>query len=93
MSSPRQQPRQLAEHRVTLTTNDQFFVVIESAARGFDGYKGHLALDPDTEILTATEVTAANTGDADPAEDLLAQDLPKPAAEGGDDTDADCPWP
>lgn len=49
--------------------------------------------NPDTEIITATTVTAANSGDADPAEDLLATDLRQPADEdqgnGGEDTDGD----
>jgi hypothetical protein len=44
----------------------------KTAARGFDGYKGHIALDPDSEIITATEVTAGNAGDASAAEILLA---------------------
>ena len=30
----------------------------------FDGYKGHVAEDPDSEIVTATAVTAGNVGDA-----------------------------
>jgi hypothetical protein len=25
----------------------------KTSARGFDGYKGHAALDPDSEIITA----------------------------------------
>ena len=29
----------------------------KTSANGFDGYKGHLAIDPDIEIITATEVT------------------------------------
>jgi hypothetical protein len=59
----------------------------KSSARGFDGYKGHIALDPDSEIITATTVTAGNAGDADPAAGLLADILPSEAeaeAEGGD---------
>lgn len=44
-------------------------------ARGFDGYKGHLATDPDSEIITATEVTPGNSGDAEVAEKLLADIL------------------
>ncbi|MDQ0096116.1 transposase [Paeniglutamicibacter psychrophenolicus] len=54
----------------------------KASARGFDGYKGHVAIDPDSEIITATDVTAGNTGDAEPATGLLAEE---PAA----DTDAD----
>jgi hypothetical protein len=51
----------------------------KTAARGFDGYKGHVAIDPDSEIITATEVTAGNAGDASAAEALLRDVLP-PAA-------------
>ena len=40
--------------------------------RGFDGYKGHVAVDPDSEIITATAVTPGNAGDASAAEDLIA---------------------
>jgi hypothetical protein len=55
----------------------------KSSARGFDGYKGHVAAGPDSEIVTATEVTPGNSGDAEAAEDLLADMLPAPDA--GDD--------
>ena len=40
-------------------------------------------------MVTATTVTAANSGDADPAEDLPAEDLPEPVPDGSDDTDGD----
>src|SRR4029450_3006373 len=40
----------------------------KTSARGFDGYKGHTALDPDSEIITATTVTPGNAGDARVAE-------------------------
>jgi Transposase DDE domain len=50
----------------------------KSNARGFDGYKGHVAIDPDSEIITAAEVGAANAGDAAMAAPLLA-DLPAAA--------------
>jgi Transposase DDE domain len=43
--------------------------------------KGHAALDPDSEIITDTEVSAANVGDASVAADLI-DDLT-----GGDDRD------
>ena len=54
----------------------------KTSARGFDGYKGHVAVDPDSEIITATGVTPGNSGDAEAAEDLLADTLP--AADTGD---------
>jgi Transposase DDE domain/Transposase domain (DUF772) len=50
----------------------------KTSAHGFDGYKGHIAADPDSEIITAAEVGPANTGDAAMAEALLA-DLPAPS--------------
>ena len=36
-----------------------------------DGYKAHLAAEPDTGIITATELTAGNTGDAEAAPGLI----------------------
>jgi hypothetical protein len=48
----------------------------------FDGYKDHVAVDPDSEIITAHGVTPGNSGDAGAAEDLLADTLP--AADPGD---------
>lgn len=39
-----------------------------------DGFKAHLAAEPTTGIITATELTAGNTSDADAAPHLLAQE-------------------
>jgi hypothetical protein len=44
----------------------------KSNARGFDGYKGHVAIDPDSEVICAADVGAANAGDAAMAQALLA---------------------
>jgi transposase len=52
----------------------------KTGARGFDGYKGHVAIDPDSEVICSAEVGAANAGDAAMAAALLA-DLPQ--APGG----------
>ena len=35
----------------------------KTSARGFDGYKGHIAVDPDSEIITATGATPGNSGE------------------------------
>ncbi len=51
----------------------------KTEARGFDGYKGHLALDPDAELITATAVSAGNTGDAAAVPELLDAELAAPA--------------
>ena len=81
--------RRVAKDRVISTVDPQARHGHKTSARGFDGYKGHLAADPNSEIITATTVTAANRGDADPAEDLLAEDLPEPVPGGNGDTDGD----
>ena len=56
--------RRVAKDRVISTVDPEARHGHKTSASGFDGYKGHLAIDPDTEIITATEVTAGNTGDA-----------------------------
>jgi hypothetical protein len=43
----------------------------KTAAHGFDGYKAHVAVDPDAEVVTAAEVSPAATGDAAVAPGLL----------------------
>jgi hypothetical protein len=53
----------------------------KTAARGFDGYKGHVAIDPDSELITATAVTPGNAADGSAAETLLADVLPAAAAD------------
>jgi hypothetical protein len=68
--------RRVAADRVISTVDPQARHGHKTSAHGFDGYKGHIAIDPDSEIVTATEVTAANAGDAEPAAKLLANDLP-----------------
>ena len=42
-----------------------------TAASRHDGYKGHIAQDPDSEIITAAAVTPANTPDGAVAEQLI----------------------
>ncbi|HYN17808.1 MAG TPA: transposase, partial [Actinomycetes bacterium] len=76
--------RRVAPDRVISTVDTGARHGHKTSARGFDGYKGHVAIDPDSEIITATTVTAGNTGDAAAAADLLAQDLPA-APDGPDD--------
>jgi hypothetical protein len=64
--------RKVSADRVISTVDPQTRHGHKTAARGFDGYKGHLALDPDSEIITATEVSAGNVGDAAAAEQLIS---------------------
>jgi hypothetical protein len=74
--------RKVAADRVISTVDPQARHGHKTSARGFDGYKGHIATDPDSEIITATQATAGNSGDAEVAESLLADLLP------GDQDDA-----
>jgi Transposase DDE domain/Transposase domain (DUF772) len=64
--------RRVAKDRVISTVDPQARHGHKTAARGFDGYKGHIGIDPDSELITATTVTPGNAGDASVAEDLIA---------------------
>ncbi|MEO9137919.1 MAG: transposase [Jatrophihabitans sp.] len=64
--------RRVAKDRVISTVDPETRHGHKTAARGFDGYKGHVGLDPDSEIITATTVTAGNVGDAGAAEHLIS---------------------
>jgi hypothetical protein len=70
--------RKVAPDRVISTVDPEARHGHKTNHRGFDGYKGHVAVDPDSEIVTATAVTAGNTGDVEPAADLIT-DLTDPA--------------
>jgi len=72
--------RRVAQDRVISTVDPETRHGRKTSANGFDGYKGHLSLDPDSEIICSTEVSAGNTGDAQTAGDLLAADLPSTSA-------------
>ena len=82
--------RRVGKDRVISTVDPQARHGHKTAARGFDGYKGHVGIDPDSEIITATTVSAGNAGDASVAEDLIADLLdegPDDSAAGEDDAD------
>ncbi len=64
--------RKVAKDRVISTVDPEARHGHKTVHRGFDGYKGHVAVDPDSEIITATAVTAGNAGDATVAQDLIA---------------------
>jgi len=79
--------RKVARDRVISTVDTETRHGHKTSARGFDGYKGHIAVDPDSEIVTATDVTPGNSGDAGPAAGLLA-DILLAEAEAAVDPDA-----
>jgi hypothetical protein len=68
--------RRVAKDRIISTVDPQARHGHKTSARGFDGYKGHVGIDPDAELITATAVTPGNAGDAAAAAGLLAGDLP-----------------
>jgi hypothetical protein len=72
--------RRVAKDRIISTVDPEARHGHKTAAHSFDGYKGHVAIDPDSELVTATTVTAGNSGDAAVVVDLLKGDLPAPLA-------------
>lgn len=45
----------------------------KSSRGAFDGYKAHVAVDPETELVTEVALAPANTSDACPVPDLLPE--------------------
>ena len=65
-----------APDRVISTVDPQARHGHKTAAHGFDGYKAHVAVDPDSEVICAAEVSPAATGDAVVAPTLLGDLVP-----------------
>jgi len=70
----------VAPDRVISTVDPEARHGHKTVARGFDGYKGHVAMDPDSELVTSTTVTAGNVADGVVAETLLADALIEPSS-------------
>ena len=89
--------RRVAADRVISTVDPDARHGRKSTAGGFDGYKGHIAVDPDSEIITDTAVTAGNAADGSTAaaliKDILDTDTDGTDTHGTDtgtdDTDTD----
>jgi len=79
--------RRVGKDRIISTVDPQARHGHKSSACGFDGYKGHVALDPASEIITDTEVSAGNVGDAAVATELIDDLLSAPGADQSQDTD------
>jgi hypothetical protein len=62
--------------RVISTVDPQARHGHKPAAHGFDGYKAHVAVDPDSEVICAAEVSVATAGDAAVAPTLLGDLIP-----------------
>jgi Transposase DDE domain/Transposase domain (DUF772) len=76
-----------APDRIISTVDPQARHGHKTAAHGVDGYKAHVAVDPDSEVITAAEVSPATSGDAAVAPTLL-DDLTPDAQGGGPATGA-----
>ena len=73
--------RKVAKDRVISTVDPDTGPGHKTAAHGFDGYEGHVSIDPDSEVILATAVTTGNAADGAAVAALLADDLPAEAAE------------
>ena len=63
--------RKVARDRLISTVDVEARHGHKSRARTFDGYKSHLGVDPDDELITNVAVTAANTADREVIDELL----------------------
>ena len=68
--------RRTAPDRVISTVDPGARHGHKSSAHGFDGYNAHIAIDPDSEIITEAEVGAGNKGDGEMLPALLPEFLP-----------------
>jgi len=71
--------RGVAKDRVISTVDPEARHGHKSKNRRFDGYKSHVSVDPDSELIDEVVATPANTPDRDAVDDLLA-----PAADEDD---------
>jgi IS5 family transposase len=65
--------RKTARDRVISTVDTQARHGHKSRNRHFDGYKAHLSVDPESELIDQVSITPANTPDRDAVADLLGE--------------------
>jgi hypothetical protein len=65
--------RKTARDRVISTVDTQARHGHKSRHRRFDGYKAHLSVDPDSELIDEVTGTAGNAPDREAASDLLSE--------------------
>jgi hypothetical protein len=80
--------RRVAKDRIISTVDPEARHGHKSRNRTFDGYKTHLAADPDDELITDVTVTPANVPDRDAVDDLIGAD-PADDQPGNDHTETD----
>ncbi|WP_298343539.1 IS1182 family transposase [Ferrimicrobium sp.] len=77
--------RRVAKDRIISTVDPEARHGHKTTHHKFDGYKGHIAIDPDSEIITSTIVTPGNAGDASAAQDLIGDLLEDQGSVESDD--------
>jgi Transposase DDE domain/Transposase domain (DUF772) len=75
--------RRVARDRVISTVDPQARHGHKSRARTFDGYKVHLGVDPDDELITNVALTPANTADRAVVDELLDEPAAAPHPDAG----------
>ncbi len=66
--------RKVAKHRVISTVDPETRHMHKSRSSYRDGYKAHVAVEPDTGLITACDLTPANEGDGPTGIGLLADE-------------------
>jgi hypothetical protein len=74
--------RGVAGDRVLSTVDPEARHGHKSVNRRFDGYKTHLGIDPDSEIITAATATPANAHDHDAVDELVDEVVQEPDTPG-----------
>jgi len=65
--------RRVAPDRVISTVDPDTRHGHKTAAHGFDGYKGHVSVDPESEIIASSTVTLGNVADGAAVAELVAE--------------------
>lgn len=73
--------RKVARDRVISTVDTEARHGHKSRARTFDGYKTHVSVDPDSELIAQVTITAGNAADRDVVDELIATDTTGEVAE------------
>jgi IS5 family transposase len=66
--------RRTAPDRVISTVDPEARHAHKTRSAYRDGYKAHVAAEPDTGLITACDIGPGNTGDAETAPDLIAEE-------------------
>ena len=68
--------RRVAKDRTISTVDPESRHGRKTRHKKRDGYKAHIAVEPETGLITETDLTPANVVDADPAPGLVSQEPP-----------------